>query len=107
MHELLTKTNYDQYYISIQGSVKIENNCTSTIKIKESENGNIFVEVNHSHYGHKQELQHIWLTNRRVLNIPIFSVGKSSNKFGNNVSCDSTHGTNACLLYTSPSPRDS
>jgi hypothetical protein len=50
--------------ISILGTIKIENNCTSTIKIKEDKTGAVSVELCSTHYGHETELQHIWLTQR-------------------------------------------
>ena len=43
------------------GTCKIQKNCTSTIKMEETKNGKIEVNICYTHYGHEKELQHIWL----------------------------------------------
>ena len=43
------------------GTCKIQKNCRSTIKMEETKNGKIEVNICYTHYGHEKELQPIWL----------------------------------------------
>ena len=44
------------------GTSKINMNCTSTLKIMECRDGSVTIEICHTHYGHKLELEHTKLT---------------------------------------------
>ena len=46
------------------GTCKIDKNCTATFKVLESSDGSITVEVNHTHYGHQIEVQHLKISKR-------------------------------------------
>ena len=50
---------------SSSGTVKIEKNCASTMKVTKNTDSTIIVEVGYTHYGHQKELQHIWLSKAR------------------------------------------
>ena len=53
----------------LQGTSKIEKNCTATIKTETVDDGSITAYVCHSHYGHKTDLQHLSLTERQKKSI--------------------------------------
>ena len=55
--------------LSYIGTCKIEYNCTSTIQTEVSLCGTVAVEICYTHYGHQEDLQHIWLTKRQRKNI--------------------------------------
>ncbi|XP_065666935.1 uncharacterized protein LOC124808867 [Hydra vulgaris] len=48
--------------IQSSGTRKIEKNCTATIKVFKKLNGIVTARVCYSHYGHRNKVQHIFLT---------------------------------------------
>ena len=46
------------------GTTKIDNNCTATLKVVYHDNNSLTVCADHTHYGHKKELQHVPLSHR-------------------------------------------
>ena len=53
------------FFFTFTGTCKIERNCTATIKVSEAEDKKVTVDVCHSHYGHRSQLQHIKFSKRQ------------------------------------------
>nr|XP_047133867.1 uncharacterized protein LOC124812015 isoform X2 [Hydra vulgaris] len=48
--------------VKSSGTRKIAKNCTSTLKVTQTVDGHVIVNACYSHYGHKNEIQHISLS---------------------------------------------
>lgn len=55
--------------MSSVGSVKMEKNCTCTIKVTFEGDGNIKTHARHTHYGHTKDLGYTWLTKKKRMEI--------------------------------------
>ena len=77
--------------IEFLGSCKIQQNCTAGIKVTKRDDGKILAEICHTHHGHKNEVQHTWLSKGRRIEIAArLQQGVSRDRILNDIREDAT-----------------